>query len=238
MSNRIIKVRRPVRRVKVLSSTEALDKGVHPAFGAEEELPASAPSADPAPETPPGIQMSEEELQQQLQTAFHKGVEEGRQAAQQEVMEQIQPVLQQWNNIMANFEQERLNYYAESEKLLLNFILQMAEKIFPEIPGLVANQIEKSVSEVLSVLKNEQNIELIINPADQALLEKLRKQIELGLPNLENLSIKTDNKITPGGCMVQTDAGKIDARIETQIQKVISELRKEIEMMNRQEVQE
>ncbi|GAB4337334.1 MAG: hypothetical protein Kow0037_19960 [Calditrichia bacterium] len=238
MSNRIIKVRRPVRRVKVLSSAEAMDKGVHPAFGAEQELPASAPSAVSAPETPPGIQMSEEELQQQLQTAFHKGVEEGRQAAQQEVMEQIQPVLQQWNNIMANFEQERLNYYAESEKLLLNFILQMAEKIFPEIPGLVANQIEKSVSEVISVLKNEQNIELIINPADQALLEKLRKQIELGLPNLENLSIKTDNKITPGGCMVQTDAGKIDARIETQIQKVISELRKEIEMMNRQEVQE
>jgi flagellar assembly protein FliH len=72
-----------------------------------------------------------------------------------------------------------------------------------------------------------------LHPSDIALL---RKAGALGeeLPNGAAVSWMADQRIALGGCVIETDGGELDARLETQIQRLRNELvaaRKNVETM-------
>ena len=71
-----------------------------------------------------------------------------------------------------------------------------------------------------------------IRSEDLKNLEEIQETFEKRLPNLDKISIKADPKVKQGGCVVDTETGKIDARFETQLAKTIQDIRKELKAVS------
>ncbi|MDR0917703.1 MAG: hypothetical protein LBM93_00410, partial [Oscillospiraceae bacterium] len=78
----------------------------------------------------------------------------------------------------------------------------------------------KQVEKALNELKDNIILNVIINPADYALLEEAKSNLVNENKTILTASIITDNNINRGSCIIGSNAGTIDANITTQINKI------------------
>jgi Flagellar assembly protein FliH len=79
-------------------------------------------------------------------------------------------------------------------------------------PEHVASVVERELARV----RRARNVTLRVHPADLALLEgadTLRTRLEL----LGTLTLRADASLERGGCVLETDLGEVDARLETRL---------------------
>src|SRR5438067_518624 len=68
------------------------------------------------------------------------------------------------------------------------------------------------------------DVRIAINPKQNATLTKALPQLKLKWPSLEHVAIVEDESIAPGGCRISAGQGKVDASLDTQIDRIASEL--------------
>lgn len=71
--------------------------------------------------------------------------------------------------------------------------------------------------EALSRLVSASAVILRINSADRGIFESWRKNLGTRLAEGVSLRIISDEEIERGGCIVESDVGRIDARLDTQL---------------------
>lgn len=218
LSNRIIKLRQPIKKVTVLPLQKEPDEETD---RFDENL-----SSKESPEE--YIQIARSDLDREIQFSYDKGLEEGKILGYQKAEEDFRSKLENLTRTFQQFEVEKQNFFRKSEQLLIDFTLKLTEKILGEVPRFLSGFIARSVKKVLDILGNEAKVEVYLNPQDMEDFKELHRSFERALPNAERIVVKPDERITRGGCVVDTENGKIDARIETQVQTLIQELRKEL----------
>ena len=72
-------------------------------------------------------------------------------------------------------------------------------------------------------------ITIKLNPADLELLADIKPQLLSGLPEAGRAAFEADEGIARGGCLIETDGGEVDARIERQFQVVEEAFRAELD---------
>jgi flagellar biosynthesis/type III secretory pathway protein FliH len=70
-------------------------------------------------------------------------------------------------------------------------------------------------------------VSLRVHPDDAARLRASRERLEALLVR-GSLALREDPAVAPGGAVVETEAGTVDARIETQLDALASALRAEV----------
>ncbi len=91
-------------------------------------------------------------------------------------------------------------------------------------PGVVARAVEESVVRI----RGARRIEVRVAPCDERALDDLALR---GLP----IGVKADPGIAPGGCLIETDLGTVDGRIETRLQSLREALEGVVARMGRVE---
>lgn len=81
------------------------------------------------------------------------------------------------------------------------------------------------VREALELAAGAGRITLRLNPQDYALLSLKVQQLAGPLGKLAPTDIVADPEVTPGGCLVCTEFGEIDQRIESQLARIEQELK-------------
>ncbi len=224
-SNRIIKLKQPIKKVTVLPQTHDVQAG-------DFEQGLNRSGDQPLEDI---LQMSKTEFQQELDFAYRKGLEEGKLSGYQQAEQDFQQKVENLAGVIKTFEGQQKRLFAQVEDSLLGFSLKIAEKILYELPPFIPGMIKKSINQIVDMLRNEPFIEVYLNPADLESFKEMQTEFEKSLPNLNKLLIKTDPRITRGGCTIATENGKIDARIETQVEKLIHELRKTVATFSSEE---
>ena len=78
------------------------------------------------------------------------------------------------------------------------------------------NQLRKAISE----LDNEIILKIHIHPDNYQALVEIKSELVEDKSRIENVKIVQNEKIGRGGCLLETNAGIIDARIDTQLSKI------------------
>ncbi len=76
---------------------------------------------------------------------------------------------------------------------------------------------------MLSALKlaaEKSKTTLRVNPEDCDYVEELRPEFFAAVKELKALTVTSDPSITRGGCLLESPYGDVDARIETQLEKI------------------
>ena len=140
-------------------------------------------------------------------------IEKLKEQAQQEGYE---AGFQKWSEKIAELETEIQEVHQEISKLVIPVALKAAKKI-------VGREVELSPDVILDIVMNNlkavaqhKKITIYINRRDQEILETNRSKLKEIFESLEILSIRERSDIQPGGCVIETEGGIINAQLENQ----------------------
>lgn len=142
-----------------------------------------------------------EEAEKTKTNAFQEGFQEG---------------LISLNEHLFALDQELKQLREEIQKKILPLALKAARKIVGEELKLHPDRIVDIVLTSLKPVTQHRKIVIYLNRNDLEIVEMNRPKIKQIFEHLENLSIQERADIEPGGCMIETEAGIINAQLENQ----------------------
>jgi flagellar biosynthesis/type III secretory pathway protein FliH len=157
---------------------------------------------------------------QERQGAHQQGFDEGLAKGRKEGHQQIQPaidLLQDWNR-MVRAEKEELARRYEGEVLELGFLI--ARKILGEELVMRPQAVVGVVRQALRKILNADSVTLRVHPDDLKLLEDARERLSAEASSGIPIEFKADSAITRGGCLIETESGLLDARLDSQLERL------------------
>ncbi|MGB9613089.1 MAG: FliH/SctL family protein [Candidatus Margulisiibacteriota bacterium] len=149
--------------------------------------------------------------------------EEGRQAGRQEAAEQIEEALATLNEAI----KERKKIIKDAENEILRLALRVAEQIIRSEVSLHRDVCLNIVAEAIGRVSDREQIIVKVNREDAEYLKRYKDRLAGMLDGVKSFSIIEDSNIEPGGCVIETNLGFIDARISTKL-KAIEEAFKKV----------
>lgn len=122
----------------------------------------------------------------------------------------------QWAEHVAKLEEEIVKVRGELEKFLVPVALKAAKKIVGREIELSDDTVVDIVSNSLKAVSQHKKITIYVNRKDLDPLEHHRNRLKQIFEGLEVLSLRERSDIAPGGCIIETEGGIINAQLENQ----------------------
>lgn len=107
------------------------------------------------------------------------------------------------------------DFAKEMKKKILPISIKAAKKILAEELRLHPDRILDIVIKSLKPVIQHKKIKIYVNREDLEILEKNKNKIKKKLAQVELFSIEERDDIEKGGCIIETEAGIINAQLET-----------------------
>lgn len=133
--------------------------------------------------------------------AFNEGFQEG---------------LQSLNEHILALDRELKAIREDVHKKILPLALKAARKIIGEELKLHPERIVDIVMTALRPVTQHRKITIYANRADIDALEEAKPKLKQMFEHLQSFSLQERSDIEPGGCMIETEAGIINAQLENQ----------------------
>ena len=124
--------------------------------------------------------------------------------------------LQKLNEKILLLDQEIKKFEDEMQKKILPIALKAAKKILGEELKLHPDRIVDIVIQAIKPVTKHFTIKIYVNKSDLPVLEKGQKKIKNILEQVKAFSLQARDDIEPGGCIIETEAGIINAQLENQ----------------------
>lgn len=139
------------------------------------------------------------ECEKLKENSFKEGYEEG---------------FKQWAEELAKFEKQIEDMHSELQKMIIPIALKAAKKIVGREIELSEDAIVDIVASNLKAVAQHKKIIIYVNKKELESLEKNKQRLRDLFEHLESLSIQPRDDIAPGGCMIETEVGIINAQME------------------------
>jgi len=154
------------------------------------------------------------------EAAFQKGFLEGKRVGFESGSKKAGSVVGSLNQILGQLENIRQDIYQEIEKEVAQLALSIARKIVCHEVKTTQETVTCVAREALSRVNNPAKIKIKLNPDDLQFIKDTQFQFSRFLHNVDNIRFEAEESIQSGGCLVETDRGDIDARIEKQFKAI------------------
>ncbi|PIS00517.1 MAG: HrpE/YscL family type III secretion apparatus protein [Chlamydiae bacterium CG10_big_fil_rev_8_21_14_0_10_35_9] len=128
----------------------------------------------------------------------------------------FQKGLEELNEKILLMDREIKKIHEEVQKKIIPLSLQAARKILGEELQLNPERIVEIVSQALKPVTQHRHIKIYVNKADLEILDEKKSKLKKNLEQVETFSIQERSDIEPGGCVIETEGGIINAQLENQ----------------------
>lgn len=144
------------------------------------------------------------EMEKAKEEGFQKGHEEGLSSVTEQVVA---------------FERMKEEFYKGAEENIIKLVMMVAEKVIGKIAGEHSEAISSIVKQALEKSLGER-IVVRLSPADYKTVTDSGFEFRDMLDRTKRITFKEDETIAQGGCVLETEVGTIDARLETQLDAI------------------
>lgn len=165
------------------------------------------------------MQMLENERKQGFNAGYMSGQEQGKEEGKKAYEAKITKVEALLNQMDASLK--------EVDDIIASHVLELVVAVSKQVVGkelsLSHDSLLALVNKSLKYLpKNSKGIRLHLHPEDKSLVEAhIRKEC---FDHIEHMEIIADERIEPGGCIVQSDSSFIDQTIEARLRETLEAL--------------
>ena len=159
--------------------------------------------------------------------AYSQGFTKGEKAGIEAGRKKLEVVLNDFREALLELEKVGKDIYRNTEKQIVKLALAIARKIVCHEIATDEEVVLNVVKEALTNVLDHEEIKIRISPSDSQVLRDAKIQLSTIVDDIENVTIEEDERILDGGCVIETSAGDIDARIEKQFQAVEETLESE-----------
>lgn len=161
-----------------------------------------------------------DERERALSEARNLGKQEGREEGYQDGKAEVERLIEQLHTIINTAIAKRSEIIEESETQLVNLVLLIAKKVVKVISENQKNVVINNVIQALRKLKTRGDVAIRVNLADVKLASDHVKDFVRMVENVRSVTVLEDSTVDPGGCIIETDFGQIDARISSQLHEI------------------
>lgn len=154
--------------------------------------------------------------QEDVDSLLKKNAADCETLRQQAIKDGFEEGLAQLSEKILELDQEKKHLRHEMNQLVLPLALKAAKKIVGKELETHPDTIVSIVMQALSPAMQNHRITIWINKADKDVLEKEKASIKEKLEHIESLLIKDRDDIAPGGCIIETESGIINAAVDNQ----------------------
>ena len=162
------------------------------------------------------------ELEYEYKKGFDDAKSETINELEQKHSEELLIQSRDFYNIISTFEEKIKSYENDYHSLVIKVSQKIAEKILQNEIG-IDSTIEKVLEQNLRKIIGTNDIVIKLNPNDNKLIQKSSKEY-LASSGITKIRFESNDNIHVGGCLIESEIGNIDARIETQISEIIRAL--------------
>ncbi|MGV3467038.1 MAG: flagellar assembly protein FliH [Heyndrickxia sp.] len=158
-----------------------------------------------------------QEKQVLIEEAKRLGFEEGFLDGRNQGFEEYRSRIVEANQMVDHTKNEFIKHIEESEKVILDLGIMAAEKILCDT---LKDQPEKFLSLVKQTIKEvreNQDIKIIVHPSMYPLILSHKEELDGILAGQVQCYIYGDEQFTENQCVVETENGRIDASIDSQL---------------------
>lgn len=167
------------------------------------------------------LQSAEDEKEQYKEAGYHDGFRQGFEEGYQAGYEQIKNDL---DNLFHNFKREvdkvqmLLDHQVQGLELkIIKLSSDIAAKIIRRQvrlkPEIVLDQIEN----ILHQMSRVKSLAIRVNPGDISMAQETEEHFLQLTQGIDHIEFVADHSLEPGGCIIETNSGGMDASIQTQL---------------------
>jgi flagellar assembly protein FliH len=166
-----------------------------------------------------------EEIAEEAKTSFENdkqeakdtGFQEGHEAGFNEGKAEVDRLIERTRVVLERAQDKREEILAETEQEIIDLVLLISRKVIKNISENQRTVVINNVVQALRKVKGRGNIIIRVNLADVKLTTEHTKNFIQMFEGTRGIQIQEDSTVDPGGCVVETDFGEIDARIASQL---------------------
>lgn len=152
------------------------------------------------------------------------GTEQGRAEALQSRSQELETLVARWSSALERFEQARGGALDEARSGVLRLACLVAERVTGRVveidPDAVRVQLERALERVLEPTK----LVIGVHPDDEARAREALPGLLDRIGGGGHAAVVADGSVGAGGCVVRSERGTIDARVESQVAEIVAVL--------------
>ncbi len=147
------------------------------------------------------------------QNARTEGFEDGKREGQGQVSEIMSQAMETLNEAI----KQRKKIIKDSENEIVRMSLKIAEQIIRNEVATNKDAVMNIVAEAINKVSDRENVIVKVNREDAEYIKTHKDKLSGIVDGVKNLSILEDSQVDPGGCVIETNLGFVDARISTKL---------------------
>jgi type III secretion protein L len=128
--------------------------------------------------------------------------------------EGFQAGFDKWMEMVSYLEKEVIKVREELQKVVMPVAVKAAKKIVAAELQMNPQVTLEIVASTLKTIAQHKRIVIYVGKQDFELVESSKSQLRSIFEELESLSIRERDDIEPGGCVIETEVGIINARLQ------------------------
>jgi flagellar biosynthesis/type III secretory pathway protein FliH len=161
-----------------------------------------------------------------------KGLVQGEKSGFESGLKKIEPLLHSLQEAILQCTRIRKETYVRIEEEVVDLALAVAKKVICREVQTDRNIVIDVVREALAKVAEAGRIKIKMNPAELKFINEMKTHLADMVQQFDHAVFEADEGVPSGGCIIETDSGAIDARIEQQLQAVEEMFRAEMEKLN------
>lgn len=160
---------------------------------------------------------------EEIQNAYNKGFIDGQDASRAIYNTELKDKIGWIKRIDSVIDKMDKQFNAELfkfEELIVDAAVMIAEKLLENELEANPEFIIKQVKKAIRQLDDEKIFTIKVNPSDLEILKDVKADLVHDPEMIRRAKLIPDRKLTRGDVLLETEAGKIDARIKTQLDRI------------------
>ncbi|UCB47014.1 MAG: flagellar assembly protein FliH [Spirochaetota bacterium] len=154
-----------------------------------------------------------------------KAINEGREEGFKKGEEEVKHLIERLHVILNAAIDKRKEIIESTERQLIDLVLLISKKVVKVISEKARAVVIANVKEALKKVGTDTEIIIKVNTADLEITTKHKQSFISQVETLKKVSIEEDSRVDPGGCIIETSFGDIDARIQRQLALIDERIR-------------
>jgi flagellar assembly protein FliH len=180
-----------------------------------EPAPVRLERAAPVPPASPAVDMAQVE-----KAAYESGFRQGERAGMEIAEKKLEVVMRRYSDAVYELGNARSKLYVEVERQVVKLALEVARKIVHREIHADREVIQSLVKVALSHAAGKSAVTVHLNPVDYNYVLEQRNNLTSGEEGNREIVLLADKSIERGGCVVRTECGDVDARIEEEFREL------------------
>ena len=170
----------------------------------------------------------EEAYSRGRQEGVEEGYSRGKQDGRQELQEELDQTVHTFSQAIERIDSLRRSILDSSKQDMVRLVRSVAQQVIHVEVQSRETVIIRAVEKAIQAAVQAEEYRVRVSPRDMAVVTENKPLFLSSISGLQSIVVESDEDISRGGCVVESDQGKVDATIETKLEKIQDQLFNEI----------